>query len=123
MRRRAMTLTELLVVIAIRGQTVVAAPVQTDVGTGPPGPAQPFIITLYNRGRQSVRIVGGTTDCGCLATSDLPVSIAPGGQVEIRVQFKRTGKPGVFRRGFWLYTDAPRQPFVVAWFAGRIVGP
>jgi hypothetical protein len=107
---------------AWRGETVTVQPVQTDVGEGPAGPAEPFVITVHNRGHQSVRLVGGTTDCGCLATSDLPVTIPPGGSVAIRVQFKRSGPPGVFKRGFWLYTDAPGQPFAVAWFAGRIRG-
>ena len=107
---------------AWRGETVTVQPVQTDVGEGPTGPAETFVITVLNRGRQPVRIAGGTTDCGCLATSDLPVTIPSGGSQPIRVQFKRAGLPGVFRRGFWLYTDAPGQPFVVAWFAGRIRG-
>ena len=110
------------VLAQLRGETITAAPSQTDVGNGPPGNGQELLLTLHNRGASSVRIYGGTTDCSCLSTVDLPVSIPPGQSVQIRVLFRRPGKSGVFKRGFWLFTDAPRQPLVVAWISGRVEG-
>jgi hypothetical protein len=61
-----------------------------------------------------------TSDCNCLATDDLPVSVPPGESrpIAVRVYFK--GKLGRFQRAFALYTDDYTQPVVVARFSGRV---
>jgi hypothetical protein len=104
----------------LRGEAIGVGPFVTDVGTGKPGEVRSFAVELINYTSSPVRIVGGTTSCGCVTTRDLPVELPPGGSRPIRVEMRFTGSPGRFQHRFLLYADNELQWAVVAHFAGRV---
>lgn len=76
-----------------------------------------------NQTDRPIRVVGGTTTCACIATSDLPVTVPAAESRPIVVQMRFTGSPGGFQHRFILYTDDDKQRVVVARFAGRVLEP
>lgn len=105
----------------LRGDVLRVEPTLADLGAHPGRTSQEVKIALHNRSGQPIRIVGGTTDCSCAATVDLPVTIPAGETAEITLKVRFGGQPGRFQRGYWLWTDAKVQPTVVAWFTGLVV--
>jgi hypothetical protein len=104
----------------LRGEAITVEPYVTDVGAGVAGESRTFSMQLTNHTDHTVRIIGGTTSCNCLATKDLPLDLPPHGSESIRVGMKFRGSPGRFVHRFELYTDHQRQWVVLARFAGRI---
>jgi hypothetical protein len=104
----------------LRGEDVVAAPLVWDLGNGQPGESRTYALKLHNFAAQPVRVVGGTTTCACLATADLPITLAPGEARSINIKVKFTGSPGRFQHRFELFTDHARHRVLVARFAGRV---
>jgi hypothetical protein len=62
----------------LRGESLSVTPLVADVGAGHSGDWADFQIELTNHSDKAIRIVGGTTDCNCVSTSDLPAVVAPG---------------------------------------------
>ena len=104
----------------LRGEAITVEPDPTDVGEGAAGEKRTFSVQLSNRSAKTVRILGGTTSCSCIATNDLPITIAPGATETISVEVRFRGSPGRFLHRFYLYTDAEGQRVVVARFMGRL---
>jgi hypothetical protein len=107
----------------LRGEAITVEPAVSEVGEGVRGEARVFRLSLTNQTAEPIRVVGGTTDCSCITTGDLPITLAPGetGSIAVRVRF--SGSPGKFQHRFVLYTDAEQQRVVVARFAGRVTDP
>ena len=61
-----------------RGERLSVRPALVDVGEGAPGETRVSAVELVNRTDHEIRIVGGTFDCSCAVTDDLPVTIPPG---------------------------------------------
>jgi hypothetical protein len=108
------------VLARLRGEIVEVVPPITDVGEGLAGEQRTFWIEVKNHTKLPVTIVGGTRTCACIATNDLPLTIAPGQSEYLRVQIRFWGSPGRFQHLFCLYIDADGQRAVVARFAGRL---
>jgi len=107
----------------LRGEAITAEPAVSDVGKGLPGEARVLRIRLSNRTPRLVRVVGGTTSCSCVASRDLPLTLAYGETGSINVVVKFVGSPGRFQRHFVLLTDDEQQPEVVARFSGQVIAP
>jgi hypothetical protein len=105
----------------LRGEPIAVEPSVSELGAGIAGEQRTITVQLTNRTGQAVRIVGGTSNCDCIATGDLPVAVPPGESQPITVKLSFKGKVGRFQRSFALYTDDTTQPLVVARFAGRVV--
>ena len=105
----------------IRGDRITVEPPVTDMGADEAGHKRRFTVHLHNHTDHTVRIVGGTTSCGCIVTDDLPVSIPPGGSVPVTVRTGFKGTPGLFQQNFFFYSDDEKQHSVLARFEGRIV--
>jgi hypothetical protein len=105
----------------LRGEVVEVVPAITDVGEGRAGEERTFRIEVRNHTSAPVRIVGGTTTCSCIATNDLPVTIAPRQTEYITVQVRFRGSPGRFGHRYVFYTDAAEIPWLRARFAGQVV--
>jgi hypothetical protein len=90
----------------LRGETVSVSSDYIDFGSGRPGETLTSVVRVFNRTDVPVKMVGGSSDCSCVTTKDLPVEIAPGGSVELTIQLvlPRT-QPGVFTRTAVLWTD------------------
>jgi hypothetical protein len=104
----------------LRGETLSVDPPVTDVGEGPAGEQRTFAVQLVNHTDHTVRVVGGTTTCQCIATNDLPISIAPHHSEPMTVQIRFRGSPGRFQHRFLLYTDSEDKRWLTARFAGRV---
>jgi hypothetical protein len=104
----------------LQGESVAVEPPISDVGVGSVGEERTFSVNLVNRSEYPITCIGGTTTCGCVATSDLPVTLSPGESRPIRVQMIFKGGKGAFQHRFTIYTDNKSQGFAVARFTGRI---
>ncbi len=107
----------------LRGESLTVESSVSEVGEGLQGEQRPFTIHLRNHTDRPLRVVGGTTDCSCLATDDLPITVPPGEARPIDVRMKFSGGIGRFQHRFVLYTDDEKQRVVVARFSGRVVEP
>lgn len=105
----------------LRGDSLTVEPNISQIGDGIAGEQRPFTIRLLNNTDRYVRVIGGTATCGCIATDDLPLTLAPGGSNSISVRVKFSGSPGLFRHRFLLYTDYTDQRTIIARFGGRVV--
>jgi hypothetical protein len=105
----------------LRGEPITVEPSISWVGEKPAREQETFTIRLTNYESTPVRIYGGTADCGCVTTGDLPVTLPPHESRVIRVTVKFKGRPGLFQRRFLLYADDRNQPTVLARIAGRVV--
>jgi hypothetical protein len=104
----------------LRGDFITVEPALCELGSGYRGERRKFAVNLVNHGDLPVNFVGGTTDCGCIATDDLPIVLAPGESRTIHVRMVFKGSKGVFQRRYVLYTDEERQKFVVARIKGEV---
>ncbi|MCI0458911.1 MAG: DUF1573 domain-containing protein [Gemmataceae bacterium] len=107
----------------VRGERVSVRPGVVDLGRGVPGQSVDATVELGNRTDKPVRIVGGTSDCSCVTTSDLPVTLGPGESrsVSIHVHLPRT--PGLFNRQAFFWTDDDQARTIVFPLIGRIEPP
>jgi hypothetical protein len=80
-----------------------------------------FHLQLTNRTDRRIRIVGGTSNCSCLATKSLPVILLKGETESIEVWVKFQGSAGRFQHHLVLLTDDETQPVVIAQFAGKVI--
>ncbi len=107
----------------IRGERVSVRPNIVDLGRGAPGQSVETTVELVNRTDRPVRIIGGTSDCSCVTTKDLPVSLGPG---ESRPVSIRVGLPttlGLFNRQALFWTDDDQARTIVFPLTGRIEPP
>ncbi len=90
-------------------------------GEGAAEEERTLTVQLTNHGDQPVQVIGGTANCACITTGDLPISIPAHDSrpIDVKVTFK--GGTGRFQRSFILYTDSKNQPLIKARFAGRVV--
>jgi hypothetical protein len=89
----------------LRGERLSVQPSLVDVGEGEAGALQTATVRLVNRTDHPIRVVGGTSDCSCVATDDLPVRIAGGDSHSIRIKVRLPANPGMFTREASLLTD------------------
>jgi hypothetical protein len=80
-------------------------------------------LQIRNQTDRTIRVVGGTADCSCMATKDLPLTVQPREVESVQVQFSFRGPSGAFQRAFVLYTDDERQPRVLARVTGSVIEP
>jgi len=111
------------VLARLRGEPIAVQPSMSEVGSGVAEEQRSITFQLTNRSDHPVQFVGGTSNCACIATADLPVTVAPRESRPITVKVNFKGEVGRFQRTFGFYTDDENQPVVVARFAGRVVAP
>jgi hypothetical protein len=99
-------------VSALRGEGVVADPLVYDLETALDGLRWEAVVRLVNRSPRPVRVVGGVSDCSCVATADLPADIAPGQSAELRVTVSPGKVTGPWYRLVKFLTDSPSTPAV-----------
>lgn len=78
-------------------------------------------VSVTNRGATPVRFIGGRSDCSCLTTLDLPLTVEPEATATPRfVLIVPNADGGVFSRYVEFWTDSPDQPAVRVLVTGRI---
>jgi hypothetical protein len=90
----------------LRGETVSVSNDYIDFEPGHPGEIRTSVVRVFNHTDAPVKVIGGSSDCSCITTQDLPVEIAPGGAADLTIQliFPQS-QPGAFTRTAVLWTD------------------
>jgi hypothetical protein len=107
----------------LRGEAITVEPAVSQVGQAVAGEQRTFAVRLTNIQQRPVRIVGGSADCFCIATDDLPFTLRPGQSRSIQVRVTFRGGGGRFQHRFVFYTDDEKQAAVAARFGGRVTKP
>ncbi|HVK12455.1 MAG TPA: MauE/DoxX family redox-associated membrane protein [Gemmataceae bacterium] len=90
----------------LRGQSVVVSPAVLDLGTNPGGTEVVRTVQVTNLTDAPVRIVGGSSDCSCILTEGLPLTLAPRASADLPVRVKLPKDTGAFHRSAFVWTDA-----------------
>lgn len=96
----------------LRGDRLSVVPRLVDVGEGYVGDRKEVVVTVRNWTDKPIRIVGGTSDCSCVVTNDLPLTVPPGEAHPLTVKLAMKGNPGQFTRSARLFTDDERDRLV-----------
>ncbi len=89
----------------LRGERLSVRPALVDAGEGAPGEMRAASVELVNWTDHAIHVVGGTADCSCVTTQDLPVTVPPLESRAIRVYVKMPQAAGMFTRNVSLITD------------------
>jgi Methylamine utilisation protein MauE len=94
----------------LRGEVLSAAPEYLQLGEGVPGQVLFAAVNVRNWSDQPVRLIGGSSDCSCVTTTDLPLTVPPGESRAVTVALKipRAGR-GSLSRAAEIWTDQPKQ--------------
>jgi hypothetical protein len=106
----------------LRGEVLTVSSDYVDFGSGSAQQVLEAFVEVQNWSDRPVHLIGGTSDCTCVTTSDLPLVIPPGEarHVEIRLTVPRS-RPGAFTRTVELWTDHPKQREVQLRVGCRVV--
>ena len=106
---------------SLRGETLIAVPSVIDLGECTRDQELRVEVQVRNMSTRSIRLVGGTADCSCDVTPDLPAVLQPGEDrsIQIRFRVKQPG-PGVFTRTVRIGTDDAEEPYLNLMVRGRI---
>jgi len=96
------------------------APVYVDFGDIAPDQEVKRTIHLTNASDQPLRIVGGTADCSCIVTKDLPIELAPNEQRSIVIALRAPNAEGMFTRKVFLLTGAGGLQRIPIRIGGRV---
>lgn len=97
----------------LRDEPLSISPAQIDFGEGVEGEILEASVDIGNWTAHEVRIVGGTVDCSCDATNDLPVVIPSRQRRTLRLRLHLPPAGGKrFGRFVDLWTDSTEQPFL-----------
>jgi hypothetical protein len=90
----------------LRGEPLTLQAGYLELGEGEPGEVLQAQVAVRNWTDQPVHVVGGTSDCSCVTTDDLPVVIPAGGSAELTVRLKiPQATTGKLTRKTVLWTD------------------
>jgi Methylamine utilisation protein MauE len=107
----------------LRGERVSVRPAFVDIGSGVPGQTFEATVELVNRTDRPVRIIGGTSDCSCVTTDELPLTLGPGEARGVTVRVKLSSDLGIFNRKAFFWTDHDQARAVLFDLTGRIDPP
>ena len=84
----------------------ISSPAYVDFGTAIPGERVERTISISNYTNRIVRLTGGTTDCSCITTTSMPVSIPPNENQNLTIFFLvPKSNVGEFTRSVEIWTD------------------
>ena len=107
-------------VARLRGDTLYVATDFIPFGDGPAGQPLTAEVRVYHLSSAPVRLVGGTSDCSCVTTSGLPLTLPPGGSEVVAVRLVLPDNPGAFTRVASLMTDCDAQRTLWLRLGGRV---
>jgi hypothetical protein len=102
-----------------RGNRVTVTPALVDLGAGAAGDTREATVMVTNFTDGPVRVIGGTSDCSCVVTEDLPLTIPAGETRSLLVRVRLTGQPGIFTRTANLLTTDVQAGVVRFRLTGR----
>lgn len=105
----------------LRGERLSVSPRLLDMGQGQPGETREATVELWNWTDKPVRLIGGTSDCSCVATNNLPLTIPPGEGRTINVKMRLPNANGMFNRTAFLMTDDDQARTLMFRLTGQII--
>ena len=94
----------------LRGESITVDPRQLDFGSGPVATTLESRVELHNWTDGPIHVYGGTSDCTCVATSDLPLTVPAQNTRSFIIRWRLPGEAtGLSSRRVELLTDHPRQ--------------
>lgn len=97
---------------SLRGERLSIQPRLVDVGDVEMGQRKEAIFDVQNWTDKPIRLVGGTSDCSCVVTKDLPMTIPAGESCSLTISIASKGHAGQFTRSVFLFTDDEQLPKV-----------
>jgi hypothetical protein len=82
----------------LRGDIVSVEPSFVDLGQAAAAETREAKIQVTNRLAKPLTIIGGTSDCSCVATRDLPIELEPGATATLHVRVRYPNDAGRFMR-------------------------
>jgi hypothetical protein len=104
----------------LRGESISVRPGIADVGSGEAGQMMEATVEIVNWTSRPVKVFGGTSDCSCIVTKDLPLTLAPGESRQVSVQVRLPASAGLFNRKAYYWTDCDDARTVYFGLTGRI---
>ncbi len=107
------------------GDTISIEPTSLDFGQGELGAIQDRWVVVHNWSDRPLSVVGGTANCSCLTTQDLPILIPSKESKSIRIQVKFKGSPGYFQYQAGLLWSIDNNPISNLYipFYGWVLAP
>lgn len=94
----------------LQDEPLSVTPEYIDCGSGKPGETLEATVAVSNWTDEPVSINGGTSDCSCVATVGLPITIPPNESREIPLRLRvPPSKSGAFTRKVELWTDCKEK--------------
>lgn len=90
----------------LNGRTAVVYPVVLDLGQQKAGKEVHSSIKVSNLGVEPIYIAGGSSDCTCIVTDNLPCHLPGGKDIDLPIRIKLPDATGSFQRQAFLWTDA-----------------
>jgi hypothetical protein len=107
----------------LRGERISVYPRLVDVGSGQPAQTMKTSVEVSNWTDRTVTILGGTADCSCITTEDLPLTVAPGETRHVPVLVRLPSSPGFFNRKALLWTDCAQARKLFVSLSGKVEQP
>jgi hypothetical protein len=106
----------------LRGDTLTVSSDYVDFGSGSAGQLLEATVEVQNWTERAVRLTGGTSDCSCVTTADLPLTILAGEARPATIRLTiPPAKLGAFTRVAELWTDHDKQRSIRLRVGCRIV--
>jgi len=95
-------------VAKLRGESV-DAPEYLNLGTGTPGQTLQATADVTNYTNETIRLIGGTSDCACITTATMPLTIEPSATavVSVSLRIPPNTNTGTLTRTAEFWTDCP----------------
>ena len=109
----------------LRGERLMIRPVVFDLGELREGEQRELSFEATNLGGVPVRIVGSRSNCSCVVTNELPMTVPAGTSRQVNVFVKGAFPDGtaVFSRDVVFFSDVRAQPICRTTIIGKAVGP
>ena len=86
------------------------APSYVDFGSAKPGEKLEQQVEIRNWTDKPVRLIGGTSDCSCVTTSTMPLTVPPGEKLSVAIHLKvPSSDAGAFTRTASIWTDCDQM--------------
>jgi hypothetical protein len=94
----------------LRGESLGVSPAFVDFGSAQQGESVAATVTIRNYTDNPVKLIGGWSDCSCLVTRDMPLTIEAGESATIGVYLLAPkGTSGQLTKQFDLFTNCPNH--------------
>ncbi len=108
----------------LQGDVLTTDGSDVDFGVGKPGEWLDKTVEVRNWTVKPVRLTGGSSDCLCVATDGLPVTIPPSGARKVPVRMRvQPSASGSVSRSVVVWTDCDQQREIRLVFSCRVEDP